>query len=262
VLTDKERRRRNAEKAMRAYHKRSAEIAAMPKIACGCGCETMIAPLRIQDRKPARFAPGHSLGGRGVETRFKKGQTPHNKGKPGPPNPRKGTRVAKEIIDKTIAARRAKNRGAYWKPGRTLTDVRDPDKWLDAVTKANRSRDITGPNNPFFGKTHTAETRERISNALTGERNPNWAGGASTLPYGPAFTKKFKRLIRQRDGNRCQRCGKTREKHHRALEVHHIDHDKANNDPANLITVCGSCNVWLSYHRDVALWEFPKRRLL
>jgi hypothetical protein len=34
------------------------------------------------------------------------------------------------------------------------------------------------------------------------------------------------------------------------LQVHHLDHDKMNNDPTNLVAACGSCNVWASYHRD------------
>ncbi len=89
-----------------------------------------------------------------------------------------------------------------------------------------------------------------------------WRNGASSLPYGIGFTRAFKKLIRERDGNKCQYCGKTRKQNWRALEIHHIDHDKMNNDPTNLITVCNKCNIYFSNHRDESLLAFPKRKML
>lgn len=110
--------------------------------------------------------------------------------------------------------------------------------------------DTTGPNNAFFGKSHTEETKRLLSEQRTGPLHHGWRGGVATLPYGPGFTRKLKRLIRERDGDRCVRCGKSQADNHRTLEVHHLDHDKLNNDPSNLATSCGSCNVWASWHRD------------
>jgi 5-methylcytosine-specific restriction endonuclease McrA len=71
-----------------------------------------------------------------------------------------------------------------------------------------------------------------------------------TLPYGPEFTRKFKKLIRERDNYTCQRCGKTQAQEGRVLQVHHLDHNKMNNDPTNLVASCGLCNIWASHHRD------------
>ena len=48
------------------------------------------------------------------------------------------------------------------------------------------SQIYVGKNNPFYGKTHTAETREKIKKVLSklnrfGENAANWRGGKSTI---------------------------------------------------------------------------------
>ena len=55
--------------------------------------------------------------------------------------------------------------------------------------------------------------------------------------------RKLRRAILDRDGWRCQQCGKAGR-----LEVHHVDHDPTNDDPANLVTWCRSpCHM--DHHR-------------
>jgi hypothetical protein len=97
---------------------------------------------------------------------------------------------------------------------------------------------------------------------MNGAGNPAWRGGISRNSYSREFRASFKRLIRERDGNRCQRCGKTEKQNKRTLPIHHIDHDRMNCDPINLVTVCTSCNIWLAWHRDDPVDFFPKRRML
>lgn len=50
--------------------------------------------------------------------------------------------------------------------------------------------------------------------------------------------------IRDRDNHVCFDCGKTEEENSTlmALDVHHIDFDKDNSDPTNLITLCRQCH--------------------
>ena len=48
--------------------------------------------------------------------------------------------------------------------------------------------------------------------------------------------------IKDRDGWRCQKCGKAGR-----LEVHHLDHNALNDDPANLVTWCRDCHI--KHHR-------------
>ena len=98
-----------------------------------------------------------------------------------------------------------------------------------------------------LGYEHTEETKLKIGLASKGENNPNWRGGISYEPYGSEFNKELKRLIRERDGFVCQLCGVPEED--TALDVHHIDYDKKNNDPNNLIALCHGCHTRTSFNR-------------
>ena len=59
-----------AERTRRYRERRYAEIAAMPKVPCACGCRTLVAPISKQ-LKPARYAHGHNPDGEA--TRFPPG---------------------------------------------------------------------------------------------------------------------------------------------------------------------------------------------
>ena len=82
-----------------------------------------------------------------------------------------------------------------------------------------------------------------------GETNTNWKGGTSFEPYCPIWSDKgYKADIKNRDNNVCQNpyCFKTDSK----LHIHHIDYDKKNCHPFNLITLCGSCNSRANKDRE------------
>jgi len=81
----------------------------------------------------------------------------------------------------------------------------------------------------------------------TGKRNPAWLGGKSFEPYTPAFTNAIRNLIRARDNYTCQLCRTKRVK--RAFSVHHIDYDKKNSSPTNLITLCLKCHIRTNVNR-------------
>lgn len=81
-----------------------------------------------------------------------------------------------------------------------------------------------------------------------GVDNPKWTGGVwQGLSYGPGWTKQ-RSAARERDGDTCQHCGKTREQAKRPLDVHHIVRfmSFATSDDANvlsnLITLCRQCH--------------------
>ena len=117
------------------------------------------------------------------------------------------------------------------------------------------------------GKKKSKETRERMKKAQTGhclseksrqkikgENSPNWRGGTSFEPYSVDWTDDLKRAIRRRDEYTCQICGREP-----AIDVHHIDYDKKNCDPKNLITLCKGCHSKTNHNREH--WRKKFRRV-
>ncbi len=95
------------------------------------------------------------------------------------------------------------------------------------VQKIKYSESKKGKKNPQFGK--------------KGILCPNWQDGSSFEPYGLEFNKQIKKSILERDNYQCQdpNC----DGNHKKLHIHHIDYDKKNNNPENLITLCNSCHT-------------------
>lgn len=89
------------------------------------------------------------------------------------------------------------------------------------------------------------ETRGKLSKALRGERSYLWRGGISFEPYSTDWTEDLRRAIRKRDRYTCKLCGKEPSVH-----IHHIDYDKKNCDPKNLITLCIKCNAKVNFNRN------------
>jgi len=83
-----------------------------------------------------------------------------------------------------------------------------------------------------------------------GKRNHKYIHGNGNRPYPLIFSFKLKTQIRFRDKFVCQHCDS------HACHVHHIDYNKNNCSPANLITLCNLCNIkancnidyWYAYY--------------
>ena len=104
-----------------------------------------------------------------------------------------------------------------------------------------RSENLKGEANP-----------NHSNSVLVGDNNPNWKGGITHEPYALIWIdKRFKAGIRKRDSHTCQNpdCRGNSER----LTIHHIDYDKKNCEPENLITLCVSCNARANFNRD--FWE-------
>jgi len=105
-------------------------------------------------------------------------------------------------------------------------------------------------------KPMSKQGRENIRLAMkgkyAGEKNYFWKGGLSYEPYSVEWTETLKKSIRERDHYICQLCSKD------GYPVHHIDYDKKNCDPKNLITLCEKChrktndnrNYWITYFKN------------
>lgn len=106
--------------------------------------------------------------------------------------------------------------------------------------------------NGFYGKKHTLAARLKMSfvkkDKFIGHENPNWKGGISCEPYCQDWTNILKEYIKERDGYKCLNpyCQNEKIK----LFIHHINYNKKDCQPENLITVCNSCNSRANSDRD------------
>lgn len=85
-----------------------------------------------------------------------------------------------------------------------------------------------------------------------GPRHWSWQGGSSFEEYGPEFNDELKEQIRARDNYTCRVCGKTEEELGKVLSIHHIDFNKKNNAPWNLISLCAKHNIKANTYREVS----------
>ena len=112
------------------------------------------------------------------------------------------------------------------------------------------------------GRVFSEETKDKISKSLMGhpgikgDKNNMWKGGISFEPYSVDWTKTLKRSIRERDTYICQICQKPQEDV--AHDVHHIDYNKNNCNPENLITLCKVCHSRTNHNRHYWLKYFEK----
>lgn len=124
--------------------------------------------------------------------------------------------------------------------------------------KDARSRVMT-ENNPFKGKTHSAEAKAKISQKATGR--PGWNKGMrkAKRPVIPGSINRwmeFKRTIMDRDCNSCWRCG-TKNR----IEVHHLisktRHPEYHYDPQAVITLCYWCHK--EFHKEFTIKHFKSQ---
>ncbi len=192
----------------------------MPKIPCECGCGTMIEPI-TKKLVPARFARGHNRNPEFDRT----GIPSWNKGKPNTWSSGASTERLDEI-----------------------RKLRAYKRYVCSICQERAENRDPALCRKHYWRWKTYGDPLHVPPRQVGENHCNWQGGKGH--YGPGFTRALRKRIRLRDGYRCRRCGITQEERGRTLEVHHLDHNRDNHSPDNLVTSCGSCNVWASYHRD------------
>jgi len=88
------------------------------------------------------------------------------------------------------------------------------------------------------------------SRETTGDKNPNWRGGLTFEIYPRDWNDDLKDSVRKRDNFICQECGIHQDELDYKLDCHHIDYDKKNCNPNNLISLCRYCHIKTNYGRD------------
>lgn len=99
---------------------------------------------------------------------------------------------------------------------------------------------------------YTKERNNKVGHK--GNKHPNWKGGISFEPYSINWTDTLKRAIREKYKYTCQLCFSE------GLDVHHIDYDKENCNPENLITLCKSCHMKTGFNRETWKAYFKNER--
>jgi len=143
-------------------------------------------------------------------------------------------------------------------------------KKLTIAHKENISRGMTGRiltnktkkkiSKKLKGK-HVSPSTEFKKGITTGKNHPCWKGGKSFEVYPKEF-KEIRYFIRFRDNLTCQECGNTEKELKKKLDIHHIDYNKKNNKPKNLISLCRKCHAKTNYQRKDWKNYFKKRRLV
>ena len=198
---------------------------------------------------------------------------------------KKGMKISKEHKEKLSKAKRGKKLSKEHSKKISLAKKGKMPKNIDMIKGWNKGKKMPelsekykGKGNPMYGKKpwnagmkidrekypimghfklHTKETKKRLSENSKGQhRSPNtefkkgkdainWRGGIWHNPYSVDWTETLKRSIRERDRYICQLCGRGS-----VIQVHHIDYDKKNCNPNNLITLCKRCHSKTNYKRS------------
>ena len=88
---------------------------------------------------------------------------------------------------------------------------------------------------------------------MAGEKNPFWKGGKSFELYSKDWYSTLREDIRKRDNYTCQECGIHQDElqgFYKRLDIHHIDYNKHNCNPINLITLCRRCHSKTNSNRE------------
>ena len=137
------------------------------------------------------------------------------------------------------------NHNIAWNRGLTKETDERINKYAKSIS-ISRKKGFDNGKIKIWSKGLTKETDERLrknSEKQKGEKNHRWLGGKSFEPYTVNWTDTLKKSIRERDHYTCQICLGCGD------NVHHIDYDKKNCNPDNLITLCVSCHAKTNIHR-------------
>lgn len=175
------------------------------------------------------------------------------------PNSRNGFKKGRIVTDKEKQAmsKRAKELGI--KPPSQL-GKKHSEATKEKMKNTHSQRDCKHSQdtkkkigNANKGKIYSEERRKKYETYWESKRIP---GSDLKNPYPKEFNQKLKNLIKEREGNKCLIC-----KSANRLSIHHINYDKNDYCPDNLVTLCASCHAKTNSQRP--FWNLfhsvPKR---
>lgn len=143
------------------------------------------------------------------------------------------------LINSEIQRRFLRNRTMSALQGRARklklqTHIKNSNKQKKILSSRNKEN-LGKTYEEIYGQKKAKELKKKFSLISIGKNNPSWKGGKSNEPYPLKFNINLREQIRQRD-KVCQICKKKDKL--RKLCVHHIDRNKNNLNPNNLISLC------------------------
>jgi hypothetical protein len=156
----------------------------------------------------------------------------------------KGKKLSKETKKKISESNKGKHNKLFSQQWKNKLSESHKGKCLSKETKRKISE-------AHKGKIFSKEHRKKLSEAQKGEKCRFWQGSIWNNPYSVDWTDDLKRAIRKRDRYTCRICNKEP-----TVCVHHIDYDKLNCNPNNLITLCSRCHAKTNYKRNFWIQYF------
>jgi len=165
-----------------------------------------------------------------------------------------GEKKAKEIIinkRKNMIGKNREGMKELWKNDKYRRNMIAKHTGKKQSEKTKKKRSVA-----MLGFKHSEKTKEKMRMVKTKEHRENiikgmlkyfLEQGGSKEPYSVDWTQTLKRAVRERDNYICQVCSKY------GNAVHHIDYNKKNSNPDNLITLCGKCHAKTNHKRKE--WE-------
>lgn len=230
---------------------------------CGCGQEV---------KSGNRFIHGHHSVGRKLfhSEETKKKISKSRKGKlVGDDNPSKRPEVRKKISQKLKGRkmnplwrkRMSISRKKHSGPNKGKPMSKEVKQKLREVNLGKKLPEETKKKIGLASKQHWLKPgyRENIVLTHSGPLASNWQGGISCDPYCVNWDQILKEYIKERDNYKCQNpdCWK---KKGSILNIHHVNYNKKNCHPRNLITLCNSCNARANYNRK--FWKKLYQKIL
>jgi len=104
---------------------------------------------------------------------------------------------------------------------------------------------------------HTEEFKDNLSKRMLTPDNPWYVDGRSSgenRAYPLGWKEQLREAIRERDGHKCVVCSLPEEQNKKKLPVHHVDYDRENLNPDNLVSLCSHCHGKTNTRKNHSKW--------